>query len=63
MEKFKSILSTVGIVVVMIAIYVGWSNYKLHQAHQRMQRQLQMEQSMPKGGVVVDENGTMRWQD
>lgn len=63
MEKFKSVLSTAAIVIVMIAIFIGWSNYKQHQLQQRMRHQLQLQQSAPRGGMVVDQDGTVRWQN
>lgn len=63
MEKFKSFFGGSGILVVMFLIWVGWTMYNQHQTQQRIQRQWQLQQQTPKGGVVVDQNGTIRWQD
>ena len=64
MEKYKNFVGTVVMVVVMFAIHCGWSMYRQHQLQQRIEWQMRLkQQAKPTGGVVMDQDGTIRWQD
>jgi hypothetical protein len=66
MERLKRILGHAVIPATMLALCLGTYLYRQHQLQQRAQRTMERQQklqSMPKGGVVVDDDGTIRWQD